>query len=181
MIESELGAIPEGWEITTLEKISKVITKGTTPKNFASHGVNYIKVENILDDHSIDKSKLSFVDDETHNNLLKRSIIEEKDILFSIAGTLSKFSFVTNDILPANTNQAVSIIRIDNNIVNPLFVFSCFLADFHKEHCFRNLQQSVQANLSLTTIRNLKLILPSNIILKKYEDKIIDIFNKIHI
>lgn len=180
MIESELGEIPDGWEVTTLENISTIITKGTTPKKFTLQGINYIKVENILDNHSIDKSKLSFIDSETHNNLLKRSIIKEKDILFSIAGTLAKFAFVTNNILPANTNQAIAIIRVDSNIINPLFVFNFFLADLHKEHCFKNLQQSVQPNLSLTTIRNLKLIFPESKILKKYEDSILHIFYKIY-
>ena len=46
-----------------------------------------------------------------HDNYLKRSRLEEKDILFSIAGTLGRTAIVNKSILPANTNQALAIIR----------------------------------------------------------------------
>lgn len=47
------------------------------------------------------------------NIKLKRSILKENDILFSIAGTkMGITAKVTSDILPANTNQALAIIRL---------------------------------------------------------------------
>lgn len=101
-----------------LQELCKVVTKGTTPttlgKSFTSSGINFIKAESILDNHSIDSSKFAFIDEET-NALLKRSVIKANDIVFTIAGTLGRFAMVDNSVLPANTNQAVAIIRPNEN------------------------------------------------------------------
>ena len=59
-----------------------------------------------------------FIDEET-NALLKRSIIKANDIVFTIAGTLGRFAMIDNSMLPANTNQAVAIIRPDETKVTP--------------------------------------------------------------
>lgn len=97
-----------------LSELCHVVTKGTTPttlgKPFVESGINFIKAESILADHSLDKSKFAFIDEET-NALLKRSVIHAGDIVFTIAGTLGRFALIDDNALPANTNQAVAIIR----------------------------------------------------------------------
>ena len=91
---------------------------------------------------------------------MNRSILEEYDICYSIAGTLDKFAIVDKEILPANTNQAIAIIRIDENIINRYYIFGLFLSNWQKEYYRFNIQQAVQANLSLETISTLPIILP---------------------
>ena len=154
-----------------LEKICEVVTKGTTPttlkKSFTKTGINFIKAESILDNHSFDSTKFSFIDDET-NSLLKRSIINENDILFTIAGTLGRFALVSNDILPANTNQAVAIIRHDKSKVDPYYLYSFFLGNWHNAYYAQRVQQAVQANLSLTTIKSLPILMMDTDNMKKY-------------
>jgi type I restriction enzyme, S subunit len=44
---TDIGIIPNEWEVKTLGEISKVITKGTTPKSFVQSGINYIKIERL--------------------------------------------------------------------------------------------------------------------------------------
>jgi len=167
------GVMPEDWETVTLGDLCVTITKGTTPttlkKQFVAQGVNFIKAESILDDHSLDFSKLAFIDDET-NVLLSRSIIREKDILFTIAGTLGRFTFVETDLLPANTNQAVAIIRTDTAKINPATLYSFFVGGLHSDFYTKNIQQAVQANLSLTTIKSLPLLLPPSETLLQYSE-----------
>ena len=45
-----------------------------------------------------------------------RSQLQAGDILFSIAGALGRTAVVTEEILPANTNQALAILRIKKDI-----------------------------------------------------------------
>jgi type I restriction enzyme S subunit len=65
------------------------ITKGTTPttlgRAFTSEGVNFIKSEAITDDGRINGATFAYIDEDTHN-ALARSILEESDVLFSMAG-----------------------------------------------------------------------------------------------
>jgi len=114
--------LPNGWELGTLRNITLRITKGTTPttlkKQFVSAGINFIKVESIKEDGDFDFEKFSYIDNET-NELLNRSKVQKDDLVFSIAGSLGRVGYVTEDVLPANTNQAVAIIRPDKQKINP--------------------------------------------------------------
>ena len=148
-----------------------VVTKGTTPttlkRPFVAEGINFVKAESILDDHSIDFGKLAFIDSKT-NLLLSRSMLKENDIIFSIAGTLGRFALVCTDLLPANTNQAIAIIRADTSKISPVTLFSFFVGGLHLEFYTKNIQQAVQANLSLSTIKGLSIFMPSEKILAEY-------------
>ena len=155
------GEKPEFMKEVFLDDICEVVTKGTTPttlkRSFTTGGINFIKAESILENHCFDFKKFSFIDDET-NRLLKRSIINENDILFTIAGTLGRFALVSRSILPANTNQAVAIIRYNKEKINPYYLYSFFLGNWHETYYTQRVQQAVQANLSLTTIKSLPIL-----------------------
>ena len=58
---------------------------------------------------------MNYIDNETHNNFLKRSILCENDLLITIAGTLGRTAIVRKEDLPLNANQAVSIVRLVNS------------------------------------------------------------------
>lgn len=141
-----------------LSELCSVVTKGTTPttlgKPFVDRGINFLKAESILDNHSLDKGKFAHIDEETHD-MLKRSVIYAGDIVFTIAGTLGRFALIDSDILPANTNQAVAIIRADKGKISPEYLYTCFIGNWHNDYYSKRVQQAVQANLSLTTIKSL--------------------------
>lgn len=155
----------------TLADLCLVVTKGTTPttlgKTFASEGINFIKAESILDNHAIDKEKFAFIDSET-NDLLKRSIISSGDIVFTIAGTLGRFALIDDSVLPANTNQAVAIIRANQSKVTPEYLYSFFLGNWHNDYYTKRIQQAVQANLSLGTIKSLPIPILSDKAMSEY-------------
>ena len=173
------GVQPSEMQFIPLRELCKVVTKGTTPttlgKSFTSSGINFIKAESILDNHSIDSNKFAFIDEET-NALLKRSIIKANDIVFTIAGTLGRFAMVDNSVLPANTNQAVAIIRPDETKVTPAYLYSFFIGNWHNEYYSKRIQQAVQANLSLTTIKSLPIAVLNNTTMSNYEKLVSPLF-----
>ena len=181
-VDSELGRIPKGWEVTTLGDVCERITKGTTPttlkKSFTDSGINFVKAESIGINHTFDFAKFSHIDQET-NDLLTRSIIQKSDILFTMAGTIGRFGIVDDAMLPANTNQAVAIIRVGTEKLNPIVIYSFFVAMWHKEYYFKNIQQAVQANLSLASIKSLPILIPNDNALLEYERIIQPLFTSI--
>ena len=168
-IDSELGKIPEGWKVYRLSELCEIITKGTTPttlkRSFKNKGINFIKAENISNNHLIDKTKLAFIDIQTHE-LLSRSQLKPFDILFTIAGTIGRFAIVLPDIIPANTNQAIAIIRCKD--IYTLLVYSMFLCGNHLTYFNSKVVQAVQANLSLSTIGSLPMLLPPKAVVERY-------------
>ena len=79
---------------------------------------------------NFDKSLFAYISEEA-NIALKRSIILENDLLYSIAGALGRVAIVNKSILPANTNQALSIIRLkDKSKVKYIYYY----LNIHKHH-----------------------------------------------
>ena len=165
------GEEPKGTEYIPLEKLCVAVTKGTTPTtlgmSFTDEGINFIKGETILDNHGFDRSKLSFISEDTHEKL-KRSQIENGDIVFTIAGTLGRFALVDESMIPANTNQAVAIIR--SKCIAPEYLYSFFLGNWHNDYYIKRIQQAVQANLSLGTIKSLPIAVLPKVYYKEYLD-----------
>ena len=142
-----------------LGDICSVITKGTTPKNYTKTGVSFVKTE-AFDGTKIISDKLSYVDEETHTTFLRRSMLEENDILITIAGaTIGKCVIVPKEILPANTNQALAIIRLAKGNC-PKYVMYLLQADLMKQYMQKNIKGSAQPNLNLKQLNDFIIPLP---------------------
>lgn len=153
------------WKKVRLGNLCSLITKGTTPSSvgfeFSNTGVNYIKIESITEYGQFIPEKLAKISKEAHQ-ALKRSQLEELDILFSIAGALGRVAIVSKYILPANTNQALAIIRLQKkyNICHG-YLFQYLKSQLIVKHIDRINVQAAQANLSLAQLNDFEITLPS--------------------
>ena len=139
------------WKQTTVGEVTDRVTKGTTPTtlggHFVEHGISFVKVESLAEDGRILPDKLAHIDAAT-DALLPRSRLEQDDILFTIAGTIGRASLVPKWLLPANTNQAVAIVRPKRGIIDPRFLFYVLRDQSRVKHAQTRVVQSVQANFS---------------------------------
>ncbi|MGN1331084.1 MAG: restriction endonuclease subunit S [Clostridia bacterium] len=148
------------WEQRKLKDITSIITKGTTPLDKSGNGdINFVKIENINPSTGIIEST-SKITEEEHNGYLRRSQLKENDLLFSIAGTLGRVSLVNKGILPANTNQALAIIRLKECDLNYIktFLKGKAISDFIK----KNPTIGAQPNLSLEQVSNFEISYPED-------------------
>jgi type I restriction enzyme S subunit len=171
----------EDWDELTLSQICTVITKGTTPTTlghaFVDVGINFIKAESINDDGSFIFDKFAKITEDTHQ-FLKRSVIENGDVLCSIAGTIGRVAIVDESIIPANTNQAIAIIRVNRQKYFPIFVYLYLKSSLFQEVMDGKIVHAVQPNLSLGEIGNTTLkIAPPNQ-LREFEMIVNPIFDK---
>lgn len=154
----------DDWEQRKLGTLCSLITKGTTPKDKSGNGeVNFIKVENINPDNG-EIIVLSKISTEEHERYLKRSKLEEDDILFSIAGTLGRVSVVKSNVLPANTNQAIAIIRVKEGYIP--YLTTVLKGPAVEDFIRKNPTIGAQPNLSLEQVNNLDISYP------KYEEQV---------
>ena len=117
------------------------------------------KVESITDEGRLDTAKLTNIDEHTHQ-LLTRSVLAEDDVLFSIAGTIGRVTWVQKDILPANTNQAVAIVRPNKEVIDPRFLYYILRDDSRIQRARTHVVQSVQANFSLSELSAIEIPVP---------------------
>jgi type I restriction enzyme S subunit len=156
--------MPNNWKTYKLSELTELITKGTTPSTygfgFTDDGINFIKSESTNYDGRLDESSFVKVSIEAHEKL-KRSQLKENDILFSMAGAyLGKTGIVCKNHLPANTNQANGIIRVNQAKAIPKFVALALRNPLLVNYVNASGGQSAQPNINLTDIGNLEIALP---------------------
>ena len=160
--KTKVGWIPEGWDAVSGADVSKKITKGSSPNwqgfNYQSEGVLFVTSENVkngyLDINSPKFLPLGF------NQKLKNSVLQDGDILINIVGaSISRACRFSGAPWPANVNQAVCILRC-NNDASSEFLLSYFQTSRAVDKLFSSQVESARPNVSLTDIRDFPISLP---------------------
>ena len=153
--------LEEKYQKDNLDSLTKLITKGTTPTTngykFLDKGINFLKIENIVNGE-IDLSTIEmFISEEAHQSQ-KRSQLEVDDVLFSIAGTIGDTAIVKKEHLPMNTNQAVALIRPINKL-NPEFLRRLLSSSLSNQTTKKKRGGAIK-NVSLGDIKNTIIPIP---------------------
>lgn len=157
-----LGEVPAHWVVRRIKHLTEVISKGTTPttigEDFQGEGVRFLKAENIFGGRVLPDPEF-FISERAHA-ALARSALAENDVLVVIAGaTTGKSAVLSGDLLPANTNQAVSFIRLRDTRLSEFI--QCWLStDAVQRSISLNSVQSAQPNLSMEDLGEIPVPLP---------------------
>jgi type I restriction enzyme S subunit len=170
-----LGEVPEHWSVGRVKNLAKLISKGTTPStiggDFIDDGIRFLKGENIGKSLFVNPSPTFYISEDVDAQL-SRSRLQENDVLVIIAGaTTGKASILTKELLPANTNQAVSFIRPKKTIYSKLITL-WLSTEFAQRIIWMGAVQAAQPNLSMENLGNLPIVLPD-------EDEIAPLLNEI--
>ena len=185
MVDSELGMIPKGWEVKELGDICETIASGSTPSKIdvdnaldtSNELIGFIKVKDIINSE-IQFSKVEFIPLLISEEKMRRSILKENDILLSMAGTIGRTARVSKEFSNMNINQALATIRVEDIIMIP-YVY-CWINSIATQDSFKSKTvHAVQANLSLSSIRKQKILIPETKVIKYYYNKINYNFKKI--
>lgn len=177
---SELYQLPDGWEWKKLDDITLLITKGTTPTTnghqFLTKGINFLKIENIINGE-IDLSSIKmFISEDAHESQ-KRSQLNVDDVLFSIAGTIGDTAIVKQEHLPMNINQAIAIIR-PQKMLDSRFLKHSLLSVISKNTKDKQRGGAIK-NISLGDIKDIDYPLPPLIEQKRIVQKLDALFERI--
>lgn len=164
------------WQTKKLGEVCDRITKGGTPTtygySFTDSGVNFLKIENISNGKVDLKSIKNFISEEAHQ-FQKKSILEVNDLLFSIAGTIGEICLIKKEYLPANTNQALAILRGYDKLLNPQFL-TFQLNSSISQYVKLKARGGAMNNISLEDLKNVELVIPpletQNAIVSKIEE-----------
>jgi type I restriction enzyme S subunit len=165
-VESELGLIPEGWRVGGLEEIG-VIASGGTPSRaneeyYTNNGIPWITPKDL----SINKNK--FIErgiiDITKEGLAKSStkLLPKGTILYSSRAPIGYLA-ISKTIV--TTNQGFKSI-IPNNFENTEFIYQ--LLKEITPYIESVAGGSTFKEISSQGMKNIKIIIPSNLILKRF-------------
>ena len=156
-----------------LGDLTSLITKGTTPKSYTENGISFIKTD-AFEGAYINREKLAFIDENTQNTFLKRSILKHNDILITITGaTIGKCAIVPKEVLPANTNQNLAIIRLKDNVINR-YIYYLMRSSYMEKYIELNSKASAQPSLNLKQISDFSIPIPPIAV----QERIVSILDK---
>jgi type I restriction enzyme S subunit len=151
------------WELHRFEYLTHRITKGESPRwqgfSYESRGVYFYTSENVLWGQ-LDISNPKYISEKFHKKL-KRSELFQDDLLLNIVGaSIGRAAIVHKNYLPANVNQAVAVITLDKGKLLPEFTLHQILSPQKQKKLLGNIVESARANISLTNISELEIIVP---------------------
>lgn len=178
LVDSELGEIPLGWEITTIKALASTISKGTTPRKTDIEQatdletIPFLKVRDISNHGEINRLALDKIPFSVHSSVLKRSMLETNDLLFSIAGTIGRVSIIEKDLSNSNCNQAIAFIRLKKPHKLLELCRLNLIGNRVQEEVASKVVQGVQANFSLAELGGMQILIPSDNILTSFNKNI---------
>lgn len=121
-------------------------------------GVPYLNVENIRDGY-IDFEEVKHID-ENVNEILKKSQVREGQVILTMAGTIGNAAVAYKLPGKVNSNQATAKITLKPN-VSPFFIAAFLNSYFGRKQTEWEIVTSVQPNIFLWQIENIRVPLVS--------------------
>ena len=153
----------KGYPVHQLSEYITSLTSGS--RGWARYCVDggdewFITIKNVKDCH-IFTDNIQPVN-APDNAEAKRTKVQEGDLLISITADLGRTGVVTKKIAEhgAYINQHLSCIRINRDVLNPLFVAHYMESPAGKEQFIAKNQSAVKAGLNFNSINTLKLMVP---------------------
>lgn len=121
---SEIGVIPEDWDLVPLSSVSAFITKGATPTTYGftwqADGIPFFRSDSITE-NGLDNSLSVKISDEAHK-MLSRSEIRQGDLLMAITGYVGRVALYREEF-SANINQHLARIRVHDDRAFAKFIY----------------------------------------------------------
>ncbi len=161
IIETEIGLIPEHWQIISFEGLIETgsLSYGIVqPGNHQEqNSVPIIRVNNIKSGriHAEDVMKVGIEIEKKY----KRTRLKGGELLLTVVGSLGEAVIVPNEFENWNIARAVSVSKISDNY-NKYFIKYCFSTDQIKHQIYGHSNDTAQPTLNLSSLKEIKFPIP---------------------
>lgn len=171
--ETEIGMVPEEWEVKELKELTHKITDGAhrTP-TYVEDGIPFLRVTDIQRPH-IDWSKTKYIPESEHAELIKRCNPEKGDILLSKNGTIGLTKVIDWD-REVSLFVSLCLIKPIKDIIENHYL-SDYLSSNGLPQILERGKKMTVTNLHLVEIKQLLIPVPTF----KIQSKISEIISKV--
>ena len=185
--KTEIGEIPEEWEVGTLSSIidkNRKITYGIVqPGEYVECGKYVIRAK----DYSFGWVRVEeiFKCDRLVEKSYARARVKEGDVLLTIVGSVGNLAIVPSVLNEANITQQTARLSFDKNKVNNVFYYNYLKSDRAIKEINKYMKSGVQPSLNLSDVEKFKIVIPSieeqeriSLILSSVDEKVEQYENK---
>ena len=167
LVDSELGEVPEGWEVVQVEDVAERVAMGPFGSSikvstFVDRGVPIISGQH-LNSVLLEDGDYRFITEE-HAEKLARSNVQRGDIVFTHAGNIGQVSYIpiTSQYDRYVISQRQFYMRCDTSKVSPLFVVYFFKTQEGQHQLLANTSSTGVPSIArpVTYVRSIMLRLP---------------------
>ncbi|WP_232600138.1 restriction endonuclease subunit S [Photobacterium carnosum] len=166
LVESELGLIPDGWEVKSFKKVidKYVDNRGKTPP-IVEDGIPLVEVKHLPESSAFPKlSTNKRVTEETFKTWF-RVHVEHKDVLISTVGTIGRTSFVKN----TNFGIAQNVLGLRfGKVVEPEYMFYTIKAHRFQHDMDARLVTTVQSSIKRKDLDTIDILVPPSNVQKEF-------------
>ncbi len=149
----------EEWKEYKASEFCSNVTDGThdspKPKPFG----HYMITSKHLKNNQIDFSSANFISEEDYQKVIKRSSVEQYDILFSMIGTIGNVVHVKQkDVDFAVKNMG--IFKLSKDYLKSYWLYYWLNSPCSKEYIYQRLAGSTQSYLTLNSLRDFPVLYP---------------------
>jgi type I restriction enzyme S subunit len=174
--DSELGEIPKGWLLRTIEELSERVAMGPfgssiKVETFVSQGIPVISGQH-LRGTMLDDSDFNFITHE-HADQLQRCNVQRGDVVFTHAGSIGQVAFIpgTSRYDRYVISQRQFYLRCDPKKMSAMFIVLYFKTPEGQHRLLANTSSTGVPSISqpVSYLRQLKIVVPPKILLQTFD------------
>ena len=180
-IISELGRIPKGWKVQSLDDMTSKFGTGLNPRqNFKlGEGENfYVTIKNMSNNRVFLDERCDKVNNEALEKINKRSKLKKGDLLFSGIGTIGRVALITETPTNWNTSESVFNLHPQEDFSSE-FLYLLLLSEKFQNYVKIHAQGGVQQGIRMASLKEYKMAIPPLDILKQFDSIVIPLISKI--
>ena len=164
VVESELGMIPQGWEVKELDEVvSEIIDyRGKTPKklggDWSESGIIALSAMNVKQGRLVNLEKSKFVSEELYKKWMK-SEVEKNDILMTSEAPLGE-AYCFAEKKKICLSQRLFCIRANPNIIKPSVLFYAIRSPAIQNQLHARATGTTVAGIRQSALRKISVIIP---------------------
>ena len=174
--ETELGQIPHGWQVKTIDELAERVAMGPFGSDikvstFVPEGIPVISGQHLRSTLLYD-SEFNFVSSE-HADRLKRSNVHRGDVIFTHAGSIGQVAYIPEASRYERyiVSQRQFYMRCKRALVSPFYITSYFKTPEGQHRLLANTSSTGVPSISqpVTYLRQLKMVVPPLDLLKIFD------------
>jgi type I restriction enzyme S subunit len=178
MVESELGEIPKGWRLQTLDEISKISIGRTPPRKESQwftespSDVKWVSIRDMGNCGVYIHATFEYLTEEAVQKF-NIPIIEANTVIISFKLTVGRVAISTEKML---SNEAIAHINLKQNVLFPEFVY-LYLKQFNFDSLGST--SSIATAVNSKSVKAIPIIIPEEGLLSKFNKITSELFKQI--
>lgn len=173
--ETELGLVPKGWKISTVEEISERVGMGPFGSNikvdtFVESGIPVISGQH-LKQLLVEDNTFNFITLE-HAQRLSKSCVQAGDVIFTHAGSIGQVSLLHADSEYSKyvLSQRQFFLRCNSSFISPEWIVYYFKSAAGQHQLLANTSQVGVPSIArpVSYLKSIRLVVPSSQINRKF-------------